>query len=115
MIDNERKLVVMEPRDAKEKKKVPSGAEDMRAAADLVLQKHCMEIAEKLAASSLEGHIQSSRFLYVLADKNQELGVIENTPEFRSLALVLANEPQWPGESSEETAETEGGSREPEG
>lgn len=98
-----------------ERTKVGSGADDMRAAADLVLQNHCMEIAAGLAKNSMEGHIQSSKFLYDLADENQKLGASEIHERLHTLASELEAEPQWREESSEETAESTGGSREPEG
>jgi hypothetical protein len=115
MINIRRTLVMSESSPEPERKKVRSGADDMRAAADLVLQNNCMEIAAGLAKNSMEGHIQSSKFLYDLADENQKLGGSEIHERLHTLASELEAEPQWHEESSEETAESTGGSREPEG
>lgn len=91
------------------------GAAMMRQAADEVLKDKCMDIAFALANSSMEGHIQSSKFLYDLAVGNQKLGPVEVARQLDSLATRLESEPQWPAALSEDTAETWMGGREPEG
>ncbi len=92
-----------------------SGAEDLRVAADMVLEESSVEIARALARSSLEGHLQSVKFLYDLAEYHQKLGKGEIARQIRSLAGEWAAEPEWLAEMSEQDAETAGGSREPEG
>lgn len=86
----------------------------MRQAADEVLKDKCMDIAFALARSSMEGHIQSSKFLFDLAEGNQKPETVEIAGHMGSLPRRLAAEPQWPGESSEEAAETGIGGWEPE-
>jgi len=87
----------------------------MRAAAEVLLRNHCLEIIEELAKSCIEGHIQSSRFLFDLADDNQTLGASETSERLHTLASELEAEPQWRERMSEEVAEAAGGSRAAEG
>ncbi len=114
MIEIRRTLVRNDSSPEPDRRKVGSGAEKMRAAADLILHKNCMEIAEILSQSSKEGRIQSWKLLYDLADENRRLGADETREHFHTLASELEAEPQWCEEASEETAETAGGGREPE-
>jgi len=115
MIEEEQKLVDDSPRAAETGKQAGgSGAAVLREAACKVLHDHGQEIAEALRKSSAEGHIQSARFLYDLAKLQEELGKTEAARQIRSLANELAAEPEWNAESSEESAEIAGGSREPE-
>ncbi len=90
------------------------GANEMRVAADIILQLKSLEIADALAQSSLDGHIQSARFLYELAGELEKLAPVEGAHRLRSLASEWAAEPDWLAELREEDAETAGGSREPE-
>ncbi|MGA8730906.1 MAG: hypothetical protein WB608_19275, partial [Terracidiphilus sp.] len=76
-MEAEQDFVASETQREAEQKKVSRGAEDLRAAADLVLQELSMEIAKSMAKSSMEGHIQSAKFLYELANENQKLGPVE--------------------------------------
>ncbi|MDE3187682.1 MAG: hypothetical protein KGM96_09195 [Acidobacteriota bacterium] len=92
-----------------------SGAADLRVAADMVLEESSIEIARALARSSLEGHLQSIKFLYDLAEYHEKRGAAELSRTIRSLAGEWAAEPEWLAEMSEQDAETAGGSREPEG
>lgn len=109
IIEIRRRLVMTEPSREPEREKVSSGADDLRAAADLILQTHCMEIARELAKSSMGGHIQSSKFLFDLADECQKLGATQIHERLHTLASELEAEPQWCDKSSEETAATTGG------
>ncbi len=93
-MEAERELAASETQREAQKKKVGSGAEDLRAAADLVLQQHCLEIAESLAKSSKEGHIQSSKLLYELAEENRKFGPVEAAQPYHSMAADFANEPE---------------------
>jgi hypothetical protein len=81
----------------------------------MVLEESSIEIARALARSSMDGHIQSAKFLYELADDHHNLGAAEITRDIRSLASDWTAEPEWLAEMTEEDAETAGGSREPEG
>lgn len=73
------------------------------------------KIAQSLLDSTLEGHVQSARLLVDLAEGNVEGEEAAMSRPFRSLALELAGAPEWKGEMTEAEAETDGGSREPEG
>lgn len=118
MSEAKRKLVVMDSPRKQETEQQPDrigGASEMRVAADIVLQEKSLEIANALAQSSMDGHIQSARFLYELAEENEKLGPAEGARKLRSLADEWAAEPEWLAELREEDAETAGGSREPEG
>lgn len=118
MIEAERKFVVMNsPREQETEQQNTNrkGAAEMRLAADMVLEESSIEIARALARSSIEGHIQSARFLYNLAEDREKLNSAEITQTIRSLASDWATEPEWLAEMSEEDAETAGGSHEPEG
>jgi hypothetical protein len=90
-----------------------SGAESLRAEADLILRLEGKEIAKALAAESKKGHIQSARFLYDLADENCKFGAVEMVRTARSLALQWTTEPLWAGEADEETVKPERGGLEP--
>jgi hypothetical protein len=118
MNEEEQKPVVTEsPRIPETEKQTTEtgGAAMLRQAVDMVLQDKSMDIALALAKSSVEGHIQSTKFMYDLADEQAKLGTMEIAAKLRSLASEWATEPLWLGESSEEVAETAGGSHEPEG
>lgn len=118
MNEAERKLVVMNPPREQETEKQnnnSTGAQDMRLAANMVLEESSLEIARALAKSSMDGHIQCARFLYDLAEYHEKLGATELSRTIRSLASEWAAEPEWLAEMSEQDAETTGGSREPEG
>ena len=74
----------------------------MRKAADRIMEQDCWEIAEALSKSSMNGHIQSVKFLYELAEMSEKAGEGEGARKFRSMALELANAPQWTGGWPEE-------------
>jgi hypothetical protein len=90
------------------------GALELREAADMILDRDSVDIAEALGESCKGGHIQSIKFLYDLAELAAQLGECEGASKFRSLALRLAAEPEWPGESPEDDAKVFAVSREPE-
>jgi hypothetical protein len=113
-MEPELKLLKAEPsRETSTTNSANSGAAMMRQAADEVLRDRCMDIAFALANSSIDGHIQSSKFLYELADENQKLGPVEIVQQFHSVATDFANEPEWTGDPSEESLEEAVGSVEP--
>jgi hypothetical protein len=74
------------------------GAAQMREAADLIVQQDCLEIAEALSKSSKNGHIQSAKFLYELAQEKERAGEGDGARKFRSMAEELANAAQWTGD-----------------
>ena len=92
----------------------PKGASSLRQAADRILREKCDAIAQALAKSSIEGHIQSARFLYLLAEGQDKLEAARVVNTLHSLAIELSQEPEWPEPLDEHTAETAIGSREPE-
>ena len=69
----------------------------MREAADLVIDRDCMEIAEALSTNSKNGQIQSAKFLYELSERNEQSAEAEGARKLRSMAMELANSPQWTG------------------
>jgi hypothetical protein len=73
------------------------------------------EIADALYGDLLGGKLLSARLLVELAKGSAEAAEAVTMRPFRSLALELAAEPEWPGEVLEAAAETGIGSREPEG
>ena len=117
MSEAEGKLVVIHPPRDKEtgnQNNQTNGAQDLRLAANLVLEESSLEIARALTRSSMEGHIQSARFLYQLAELHEKQGAVESARSIRSLASEWAAETEWLAELSEEDAEMTGGGREPE-
>jgi hypothetical protein len=117
MTEAHKKVVVPDaPQDA-EPSATPDnskGAESLRQAADRILRQKCDAIAQALAKSSMEGHIQSTRFLYLLAEGQDKLEAAKVVQTLHSLAIELSQEPEWPEPLDEHTAETAIGSREPE-
>jgi hypothetical protein len=80
------------------KPKTRTGAAQLRQAADLVLQQDCHGIAEALSKSSKDGKIQSTKFLYELAERNEEAGEGDGARKLRSMAEELANAARWTGD-----------------
>lgn len=91
------------------------GAEQMRRAADLVLEDKSVEIALALAQSSIEGHIQSARFLYLLAEGQQKLEADQVVETLHSLAIQLAQQPEWSEPADEDSAHPPDGTPQPQG
>lgn len=91
------------------------GAEEMRLAADLVLEEKCIEIARALADSSIKGHIQSARFLYLLAEGRHQLEAAKVVETLQSLAIQLTQQPEWSEPADEDSAHTPDGASQPQG
>ncbi|HVC45998.1 MAG TPA: hypothetical protein VND90_02010 [Terracidiphilus sp.] len=91
------------------------GAEEMRLAADKVLKQNCTEIAQALVNSSIEGHIQSARFLYFLAEGQQKLEAAQVVETLHSLAIELAQQPEWSEPAKTETLNPAGDASQPQG
>lgn len=86
----------------------------MRLAAEIVLREKALDIAEAMAGSSVQGHIQSAKFLYELAEREEELHEGEGAAKLRSYATEWASEQEWVHEIHPDTAETATAPREPE-
>ncbi len=117
-METQHKLVVIQsPRNSETEQESPvlNGAEQMRIAADIVLREKSLDIADALADSSLQGHIQCAKFLYDLAERYGAYAQKQAEEQSHSIATQWEAEAEWTQESSEETAETNGGSREAEG
>jgi hypothetical protein len=91
------------------------GAEILRESAGKTVDKNGEEIAGSLLQGVLKGNPGSTKLLISLAELEHER---EDTGKSRhgwSTALALAAEPEWQEPAPEASAETTGGSREPEG
>jgi hypothetical protein len=94
-------LVVLEDKKTNQRKtkaKAKAGAAKMREAADEVVSRDCRPIVEALSNKGQAGQILSAKFLYELAHRAEETGETEDADRYRSLALELANSPEWKGE-----------------
>lgn len=81
------------------KRKRKLGAAKMREAADKVVSRDCEAIAEALSTNGKNGQSKSAEFLYELArfnEQSQKDG--EGARTFRSMAMELANSPEWKGD-----------------
>jgi len=103
------------PKEVKQALPKPRGAQELRLAAEIILQLKALEIAEALCESSLEGHILSTKFLYELCLERERLGEGQDPAQHRkNLIDQWAEEDEWTPEASEQIAETTAGSLEPE-
>lgn len=73
------------------------GAASLRKAADKVLSRDSEALAEALSKSGQDGKIQSTKFIYELADAETAQDDREDSEEIRRLVLELENAPQWKG------------------
>jgi hypothetical protein len=92
------KFAIVEKKASDPKPARTGGAAQMREAAELVVQKDCLEIAEALSQNSKSGQIQSAKFLYQLAQEKEKAGEGDGARKFRSMAAELANAAQWTGD-----------------
>ena len=94
------KLVAMEKKKktsaAEQKRK--QGAEKMRDAAAKIVGRDCKPIVEALSSNGKKGQMLSAKFLYQLAEQNEQAGEGESARKFRSMAAELANAPEWNGD-----------------
>jgi len=79
------------------------GAARLRKAADQVLSRDSMMLAEALSKSGQDGKIQSTKFIYQLSDMENGEEDREDAEAIRRLALELANAPPWKGPLPSET------------
>lgn len=93
------KLLVMDKKkktnNRKPKPKRKAGAAKMREAADKIVGRDSKPILEALSKGGQNGRILSAKFLYDLAHSAEEAGEAQNARTFRSMALELANAPEW--------------------
>jgi len=83
------------------KPRATEGKTDLPATTELVqaagraLKKNSENIAQSLANRSIEGNIQSARFLLELAKASEQAAKDEGRRHRPSQALRLAEEPEW--------------------
>jgi len=92
LVDKNKKTNAKKP-----KAKRKAGAAKMREAADKIVSRDCKPIIEALSTNGKNGQMLSAKFLYHLAHTAEEAGETENARKFRSMALELANSPEWKG------------------
>ncbi|MGB7547921.1 MAG: hypothetical protein WBM14_09235 [Terracidiphilus sp.] len=117
MSEAESKLVVAEPSHGEAATKAANnrGANALREAANMALEDKSVEIALALANSSVEGHVLSAKFLFLLAAGLSGLGEPQVTRKHRSMAIELSEEAQTSDELNEATREPESADQQPEG
>jgi hypothetical protein len=90
------------------------GAAMMTKLADEKLREEGQKVIDKLVENALEGNVSCARLLLDLSAKSVKGKAGNKRRRLHGLANALSSEPEWMGESSEETAEIACGSREPE-
>lgn len=70
----------------------------MREAADKIVGRDCKPIVEALATNGKKGQMLSAKFLYNLAESAESADENSGARKLRSMAMELANSPQWTGE-----------------
>ena len=78
------------------------GAAKMREAADKIIGRECKPIVEALAKNGKNGQIQSAKFLYQLSEGAEASSESDGARNLRSMALELANSPQWEGDPEQQ-------------
>lgn len=97
------------------KKAVPRGVRTLREAAGNAVGRNSAQLTQRLLDRALAGDLNSAKLLVALADLQPENEDSGKSRRGLSAAQELAAEPEWQETLSEATAETRGGSREPEG
>jgi hypothetical protein len=82
--------------------------------AQKIVDEEAPEIAKSLLKSTLAGHVLSARLLVELAEGDMETDEAIRMRPLSRYASELAEEPQWPDESSEPVVDTEITKRKPE-
>lgn len=100
LLELQKKQEKKKTRTAQPKRK--RGAAKMREAADKIIGRECKPIVEALAKNGKSGQIQSAKFLYDLSVGAEKSSESESARNFRSMALLLANSPQWQGDPDPE-------------
>ena len=83
----------------------PRKAQRLIAAALKLVDDNACEIARSLYESTLAGHVLSAKLLIDLAEGNADVEDAINKRPLRTLAMDLAAEPEWEGDSLESQAE----------
>ena len=82
----------------------------MQEAADEIVGRDCKPIVEALSKKGKKGEMLSVKFLYDLAQSAEALSEGDGARKFRSMALEIANSPEWNGEPApEEPGEEDAG------
>ncbi len=90
-----------------------TGVDAMRAAVEKVLFEKAEELAKALVLSCLKGHMMAGRLLYMIGVDKVKADP-EQVQKTRCIADFWKDEDEWTPEASEQNAETNSGSREPE-
>jgi len=90
-----------------------TGVDAMRAAVEKVLFEKAEELAKALVLSCLKGHMMAGRLLYMIGVDKVKADP-EQVQKTRCIADIWKDEDEWTPEASEQNAETNSGSREPE-
>jgi hypothetical protein len=80
---------------AERKPPLKSGTERLRRLADRQLLRNSKKLADVLTQQALKGDLASTRVLVGLAERMRQ--EVDTKHPLRSLALELANAPQWEG------------------
>jgi len=80
-----------------------------------IVEERAGKIAEPLMKSTIDGHVMSTRLLVELAEGDVDVEEALLKRPLRSLALQLAEQPQWKGEDPDAEAEMEPLLRQPVG
>jgi hypothetical protein len=91
------------------------GVKILRKTAGRTVGENSERIADSLLQGVLKGDLNSAKLLLSLAELEPEQEDAGKPQRGWSAALALAAEPEWQEPAMETTAETQGGSREPEG
>jgi hypothetical protein len=91
------------------------GVKTLREAAGKAVGESGGKITDSLLQCALNGNLNSAKLLFLLAELEPEPGAAGKSRHGWSAALALGAEPEWQEAAVETTAETQGGSREPEG
>jgi hypothetical protein len=81
--------------------------ERLNKAAFKMVEERAGEIAESLMNRAKQGHVVSARFLVELAEGNLDAEEALTMRPLLSLAMRLAEEPQWPSGAPDAGPETE--------
>lgn len=81
----------------------------IRSAVDKTTAGNCKEIAQALVTKAKAGEVQSLKLFYSIAQKAEEGGESEAANRFRSMAMELANSPEWAGAPPAAEEDEDGG------
>jgi hypothetical protein len=81
----------------KRKARAKRGSVKLREAANRVMGRDSKKLAEALAENGKKGQLQSIKFMYEISDDGAEDDEMTGAQKVQSMALKLANAPQWTG------------------